>query len=413
MMRAPAPVSLRRAGILLALLSAALSALTAPSGINLGEEEESQFQTLRQDLSQRARFARITRETFRPEALIADSDRDPADIVLRRTAALLASLKQTSAAARLAPLEARLAGLGAACASTAVTNLDARRALFSQLCKMRREIAFTNPLLDFDQLLFIKRHRAIYDHMCDQFYGITAAPGGGLYVLRDPFGPDPQVRDVLADSVVAEGRLKGQKLSGGPARPPRLSYDGDGQPERRGDRGRLVPLADLSYDGKTILFAYVECQGDKNHRRHTDPTRGHWAEGRCYHVFKVNVDGTGLQQLTDGTWNDFDPCWLPNGRIAFISERRGGYLRCGRVCPPYTLYDMAADGSDINCLSFHETNEWHPSVTHDGRIIYTRWDYVDRHGCTAHIPWITTLDGRDSRAVHGNFRPGKRGPTWS
>ena len=49
-----------------------------------------------------------------------------------------------------------------------------------------------------------------------------------------------------------------------------------------------------------------------------------------------------------------------------------------------------------------------PSVTHDGRIIYTRWDYVDRYGCTAHLPWITTLDGRDSRAVHGNFAPDGR-----
>jgi hypothetical protein len=117
------------------------------------------------------------------------------------------------------------------------------------------------------------------------------------------------------------------------------------------------------------------------------------------------VDGSGLEQLTDGTWNDFDPCWLPNGRIAFISERRGGYLRCGRVCPTYTLHDMNADGSDIRCLSMHETNEWHPSVTHDGRIIYTRWDYVDRHGCTAHLPWVTTPDGRDARAVHGNFAP--------
>ena len=58
---------------------------------------------------------------------------------------------------------------------------------------------------------------------------------------------------------------------------------------------------------------------------------------------------------------------------------------------------MAADGSDINCLSVHETNEWDPSVTHDGRILWTRWDYVDRHGCTAHMPWITTLDGRDPR----------------
>jgi hypothetical protein len=66
---------------------------------------------------------------------------------------------------------------------------------------------------------------------------------------------------------------------------------------------------------------------------------------------------------------------------------------------------MNDDGSDIRCLSLHETNEWHPSITNDGRIIYTRWDYVDRHGCTAHLPWITTPDGRDSRAVHGNFAP--------
>jgi hypothetical protein len=122
------------------------------------------------------------------------------------------------------------------------------------------------------------------------------------------------------------------------------------------------------------------------------------------------VDGTGLEQLTDGTWNDFDPQPMPNGRILFISERRGGYLRCGRTCPTYTLYDMNPDGSDIQCISCHETNEWHPSITHDGMIMYTRWDYVDRHGCVAHLPWITTPDGRDARAIHGNFSPREARP---
>ena len=159
----------------------------------------------------------------------------------------------------------------------------------------------------------------------------------------------------------------------------------------------------LSYDAKEILFAYCECSGDRDQKMHEDPTRGHWAEGRCFHLFKVNADGTNLRQVTDGTWNEFDPCWLPNGRIAFISERRGGYLRCGRACPLYNLYDMASDGSGINLLSIHDSNEWGPSVTHDGRIIWTRWDYVDRYGCIAHMPWITRLDGTDPRGVHGNF----------
>ncbi len=57
-------------------------------------------------------------------------------------------------------------------------------------------------------------------------------------------------------------------------------------------------------------------------------------------------DGTELRQLTDGNWNDFDPCVLPNGRIAFVAERRGGFLRCGRYCPTFTLFSMEPDGGD-------------------------------------------------------------------
>jgi hypothetical protein len=371
----------------------------------LPDELEVQFAALQHDVRNIAQFERVAGETFRQEALILRSDRDPVDVVLRRTAALLADLKRMPKAPDLSGPEAELARLRDQSQKIDVGDRAGRLALFKEVCRVRRRIAFANPLLAFDRILFIKRHRAVYDHMCDQYYGITAQPGGGLYVLEDAFGPQPRVRDVLADAVVQRGRLKGQKLTGGQSIPPPLAYDGVGNLRGPDHEGGSFLSPDLSYDAKTILFAYVECKGDKGHRHHTDPNRGHWDEGRCYHIFKVNVDGTGLEQLTDGTWNDFDPCWLPNGRIAFITERRGGYLRCGRVCPTYTLYDMAADGSDMTALSVHETNEWHPSVTHDGRILYTRWDYVDRFGCTAHHPWITSLDGRDSRAVQGNFAP--------
>lgn len=45
--------------------------------------------------------------------------------------------------------------------------------------KLRRKIAFANPLLrNFDEILFIKRHGSLYSHMVDQFYGMTAQPGG-------------------------------------------------------------------------------------------------------------------------------------------------------------------------------------------------------------------------------------------
>ncbi len=387
------------------VLAAGVAGAVGAEGLNGHDEIQDQFESLQHDFARRPVFQRHAPETFRAEALVLAADRDPADIVLRRTAALLADLRKRTTAGTFTAAEEQLADLQRQNAATAVTEAGARRALFGAACAARRRIAFANPLLNFNQLLFIKRHRALYNHMCDQFYGLAATPGGGLYVLEQPFGNHPAVRDVLANAVVGNGRLQGQPLSGGPTAPPPVAYDGEGHRSGTESGGGTFLSPSLSYDGRTILFAFVENRGDPQHRWHTDPTRGHWAEGRCYHLFQVGVDGRGLRQLTDGTWNDFDPCWLPNGRVAFISERRGGYLRCGRVCPLYDLCDMAADGSGINALSFHESNEWSPGVTHDGRIIYTRWDYVDRHGCAAHLPWITSLTGTDARALHGNFAP--------
>jgi len=364
------------------LAAAAVMVLSTTTLADLQANVEAQYETIQNDIQSRRRIAQHADQVFCRDALILASDRDALDVVLRRTTALLRDIKDMPQAPNLAPMEAELRELKKTCRSISLADKERRLTLFAKACQLRRKIAFSNPLLDFDKMLLITRHRATFDHMCDQYYGINVRPGGSILVLSDPFGNQPQIRDVLANVVVQRGRLKGRRLEGGSVLSP-----------------------DLSYDGKTIVFAYVECKGDREHRYHTDPSRGHWHAQRCYHLFKVNVDGSGLEQLTDGTWNDFDPCWLPNGRIAFISERRGGYLRCGRVCPTYTLHDMNADGTDIRCLSPHETNEWQPSVTHDGRIVYTRWDYVDRHGCTAHLPWITTPDGRDARAMHGNFAP--------
>ena len=235
-----------------------------------------------------------------------------------------------------------------------------------------------NELLDFDDVLFIKRSylppsETQGNHMCDQYFGFHAIPGGGLFILKHAFSDKQECVNILENSICTNGRFKGEKLPEG--------------------GGFLSP--DLSYDGKQILFAFTEGKKD----------RYKWTEETVFHIFKVNIDGTRLTQLTDGTTNDFDPCWLPNGRIVFISERRGGYGRChARPVPNYTLHSMNAEGSDIVCLSPHETNEWHPSVNNNGMIVYTRWDYVDRGYNQAHHPWITFPDGRDPRAIHGNFK---------
>ncbi|MHC4371324.1 MAG: hypothetical protein ACYSW8_27240 [Planctomycetota bacterium] len=138
---------------------------------------------------------------------------------------------------RLEPLVAELRRLEARLAKTSAAA-DDRRGMYLAVRRTVRQIAFCNPLLDFDKILFIKRHDSVgVFHMCDQYYGCNARPGGGLFVLSDPFGDNPRLTNVLENSVVERGRLKGDDLSTG---------------------AFLSP--ELSYDGKTILFAYTQAR---------------------------------------------------------------------------------------------------------------------------------------------------------
>ena len=342
-------------------------------------EATRQWGVLQHDLKKTDRFKQFASETYCAEALVTPEDKDPLTILLRRTQALLKDIQSM----RNAPaLEAEAKALVDITARAKAVPEAERRALFDEALVLRRKIAFSNPLLNFKELLFIKRDLAqVMQHCCDQYYGQQQHSGGGLFVLSDPFGEAPAMRDVLAGSKLDFGTRKDMGKDGGSILSPALSYD-----------------------GKMIAFAYVEGKGNRAHIMHLDhANNGHWDKGFCYHMFTVGSDGSNLKQITDGTFNDFSPCFTPAGRLAFISERRGGYLRCGRRCPNFTMFDMAVDGSDIRCLSFHETNEWSPSITHDGMLLWTRWDYVDRHGCTAHHPWITTPDGRNPRPIHGNY----------
>ena len=326
-------------------------------------------------------FTREEREAqaSHPAANVLPTDRDPADIVARRTRELWRDL---SPSAGLRQAGERLAALEEAARTTPPEEGAARAELYLKLCAVRREIAFANPLLKgLDTLLFITREALPPEelhfgtHMADQYFGFHAtvrgtAKGNGLYVIERPFSDAPRVRNLLADAVVESGARKGRRL---------------------GEGGYLSP--DVSYDGRQILFCY------------TDGAWGarEWKEESVFHIFRCNADGSGLAQLTEGAWNDLDPCWLPNGRIAFISERRGGFGRCHpRPVPNYTLHAMFEDGTDIVRLSPHETNEWQPSVDNNGMLVYTRWDYVDRGFNQAHHLWLTTPDGRDARELNGN-----------
>ena len=267
----------------------------------------------------------------------------------------------------------------------------ARRELYVKARWAVRKLALSNPLLDFDDLLLVKRIPGTFTHMSDQYYGWWSRPGGGLYVLQDFKSDSPKLRCLTPDF------------------PP-----------------GSVLRPDLSHCGTKLLFAY--CKYYPGLREEADKLdKSNVPEDAFYHLYEMNLDGTGLRRLTHGKYDDFDGRYLPSGEILFLSTRRGQYIQCGkstgqassdgqhpdcyvrcgggpsRPVAVYTLHVMNAEGDQLRQISPFEMFEWTPSVDDQGRILYARWDYVDRHNMPYMSLWSTMPDGTDTRAVFGNF----------
>jgi len=270
------------------------------------------------------------------------------------------------------------------------TSINTRRKLYFQARWAVREMALSNPLLDFDRIVFTKRVPPAFPHMSDQYYGWWSRPGGGIYILEGFKGDSPRVRRLTEDF-------------------PPGSF--------------LRP--DLSYDGKKILFAYCRFYPETHKMQKADKSK--LPEDVFYKLYEMNADGSGCRKLIRGKYDDFDGRYLPDGDIVFLSTRKGqsvqcsrantaatmnsdfpdSYVRCGgdnwRPVPVFTLHRIDGNGTNIRPISAFENFEWTPSVAADGRILYARWDYIDRFNGPFMSLWSTNPTGTNPQLVYGNF----------
>jgi hypothetical protein len=245
-----------------------------------------------------------------------------------------------------------------------------RQELYLQARRLARQVAFANPLMDFGQLLFVKRFtQETYNDVNLNHLPWVSRPGGDICVLS-PVAPDGQVKNLINGSL-GHGHVHGM---------------------------------DLWYDANRVVFAYAKSKSDQ-------PPTGWLDRGNTYqirlheeatHLFEIGVDGHGLRQLTQGQWSDLDPTYLPSGDIAFASERCHSSLQCNEYDKDETscnLYSMKAGGENIHRLSASKDGDYMPHTFDDGTIGYTRWEYQERGWANIQSIWYIRPDGTGADAI--------------
>ncbi|MBR5161651.1 MAG: NPCBM/NEW2 domain-containing protein, partial [Thermoguttaceae bacterium] len=228
--------------------------------------------------------------------------------------------------------------------------------------------AAAQRLLDqgIEEIVFIRRVTLTSNHVYTDHVNSRWAPGGGLAILNLKTGKVRDVNPILA--------------------------------------GGVINRFDVSFDAKKIVFDWKRSN----------------QEG--YRIYEINVDGTGLKQLTfppeiedalhqrfatsgyhRGT-DDMQPCYLPDGGIAFITTRCLFSVLCdsGDNLTVSNLYRMNGDGSNMQPLTFSALSEQSPAVLPDGRILYHRWEYVDKAAGNVKALWAVNPDGTNSTEIYGN-----------
>ncbi len=279
---------------------------------------------------------------------------DPATRVLRQMEEMLARFavqgldvsEECREVAEFRRRERRLRGL-----PDAATE---RQTHFFQVRMAKRQLFLRAPeLAKLDRILFVKRHAFEPSHNYSVILDAAGGPGGGICVLEIPrrdgaLEPDRATMTTLFDA--ADGTARN-------------------------------PVA--GFAARKIYYGYQRSKDD------------------YYHLYAMNADGSGREQITDGPFHDTFPCPLPDGGLAFISTRCKARFLCWRP-QAFVLFRMDADGGDIRPLSYANISEWTPSVMNDGRIIWMRSEYLDKGADFGHTLWAIRPDGTHPELIFGN-----------
>ncbi|MEA3364834.1 MAG: hypothetical protein U9Q79_04260, partial [Candidatus Hydrogenedentes bacterium] len=223
-----------------------------------------------------------------------------------------------------------------------------------QAVAVQREALLANPLLDFDRLLLVKR--------ADRKLGLPYNWQGNCAVAR--VGYDNEL--AIMSPVTPEGALT-------------TFFKPEGS--------EFVGDVDLHFDANKMLISMPG-----SHER--------------WQIWEIKADGSGLRQVTPGEHPDvdnYDACYLPDGRIVFASTRCFQGIPCvGGSNTVANLCLMNADGTGIRMLTFDQDHNWCPTMLNNGHVLFSRWEYSDTPHYFSRLLFHMNPDGTNQMEFYGS-----------
>ncbi len=232
--------------------------------------------------------------------------------------------------------------------------------------RLRSEALLANPLLNFRELLVVKR---------------AIKPEGQPQGKSNYYAALGLPRNHQSNSSLGRLGYKNEIAALSPIGP-----KGGFRPVFRPEFDGYVGEIDLHFDGGRLLFTLAD--------------KTNWK------IFEVGVDGSGLRQVTRAGFDDvdnYDACYLPNGKIVFGSTASYQSVPCwhGIPHPVSNLYLMDGDGGNVRQLCFDQDNDLYPVVFGNGQVMYSRWEYAGiRHEYGRQLA-IMNPDGTGQRSIYG------------
>ncbi len=272
--------------------------------------------------------------------------------------------------ARLSAIEQALTKAIAGATTRELAGLERVDKLVTDFDRLQREALLANPLLDFDELLLIRRvphgdprRQEGTGYGLGEYIGLPRQSSKCNPGIEEPFAWDNEI--AVLSPVRPQGGLK-------------TLYRSEGR--------RLITDIDLHWDAGKVLFSMPG-------------THDKWQ------VFEIGSDGKQLRQVTPGEHPDvhnYDACYLPDGRIAFVSTAPLQGVPCNAGVIVGMMYMMNADGGGIRQVCFEQDHSYCPTVLNDGRLLYLRWDYTDTPHVWNRILFSMNPDGTGQAEFYGS-----------